>query len=123
MHRRGKALLEVVERGREREPIPVEGERPAQPHPEDAVLIALGESLVRARALESKLAYELIAAKADLQRIAVAVRDGTPEPEVRTLEGWRRELVGEELLDLLHGRLTLDIGPDRRLRVVENEPA
>jgi len=48
LHRRGKAVLEVVERGREREPIPVEGDRPAQPHPEDAVLIALGEALVRA---------------------------------------------------------------------------
>jgi ribonuclease D len=117
MHRRGKALIEVVERAREDDPIPVEGERPAQPHPQDAVLIALGEALVRARALESKLAYELIAAKADLQRIALAVRDGAPEPAVRTLEGWRRELVGEELLELLHGRLTLGVGEDRRLRV------
>jgi ribonuclease D len=119
MHRRGKTLIEVVERGRERAPIPVVGERPAQPHPEDAVLIALGESLVRARGLESKMAYELIAAKADLQRIALAVREGAPEPAVRTLEGWRRELVGAELLDLLHGRLTLGVGADRRLRVSE----
>jgi ribonuclease D len=117
MHRRGKALLEVVERGRERAPIPVEGERPAQPHPQDAVLIALGEALVRARALESGVAYELIAAKADLQRIALAVRDGTPEPDVRTLHGWRRELVGAELIELLHGGLTLGVGEDRRLRV------
>ena len=90
MHRRGKQVIEVVEEAREAEPIPVTGERPAQPHPQDAVLIALGEALVRARALESKLAYELIAAKADLQRIAVAVRDDLPDPEVRTLQGWRR---------------------------------
>ena len=117
LHRRGKTLIEVVARGREREPIPVEGERPAQPKPEDAMLIALGEALVRARALESKLAYELIAAKADLQRIALAVRDGRPEPEVRTLEGWRRELVGAELLELLQGNLTLGVGPNRRIVV------
>lgn len=117
MHRRGKQIIEVVERGREAEPIPVEGERPAQAHPEDAVLIALGEALVRGRALESKLAYELIAAKADLQRIALAVRDGRPEPDVRTLHGWRRELVGAELIDLLQGRLTLGISEDRRLQV------
>jgi ribonuclease D len=117
LHRRGKALLEVVERGREREPIPVLGERPAQPLPEDAMLIALGEALVRMRALESKLAYELIAAKADLQKIALAVRDGREEPDVRTLQGWRRELVGEELIELLHGRLTLGVGPDRRIVV------
>jgi ribonuclease D len=61
----------------------------------------------------------LIAAKADLQRIALAVRDDRPEPDVRTLHGWRRELVGNELLELLRGRLTLGIGPDRRLRVAE----
>lgn len=123
MHRRGKQLIEVVERALDNEPIPVEGERPAQPHPEDAVLIALGEALVRARALESKIAYELIAAKADLQRIALAVRDGRPEPEVRTLAGWRRELVGAELLELLHGNLKLGIGPDRRLQVDAHEVA
>ncbi|MGI8902197.1 MAG: ribonuclease D, partial [Solirubrobacteraceae bacterium] len=117
LHRRGKQLVEVVERALEHEQIPVEGERPAQPHPEDAVLIALGEALVRARALESGIAYELIAAKADLQRIALAVRDGHDEPVVRTLEGWRRELVGAELLELLSGGLTLGIGPDRRLQV------
>jgi ribonuclease D len=117
MHRRGKAVLEAVERGREREPIAVEGERPAQTRPDDAVLIALGEALVRARALESKIAYELIAAKADLQRIALAVRDDQPEPAVRTLEGWRRELVGEELIALLRGDLTLGLDADRRLVV------
>lgn len=117
LHRRGKQLVEVVERALELDPIPVEGERPAQPHPEDAVLIALGEALVRARALESGIAYELIAAKADLQRIALAVRDGRDEPDVRTLLGWRRELVGAELLELLGGGLTLGIGADRRLQV------
>jgi ribonuclease D len=117
MHRRGKQLIEVVERARELEPIPVEGERPAQAHPQDAVLIALCEALVRGRALESEIAYELIAAKADLQRIALAVRDGREEPDVRTLAGWRRELVGGELLDLLSGRLSLAVGSDRRLDV------
>jgi len=117
LHRRGKQLIEVVERALEHDAIPVEGERPAQPHPADAVLIALGEALVRARALESGIAYELIAAKADLQRIALAVRDGRDEPDVRTLQGWRRELVGAELLELLGGGLTLGIGPDRRLQV------
>jgi ribonuclease D len=117
VHRRGKAILAAVERGRERPGIPVEGERPAQTEPQDAALIALAESVVRARALEAQLAYELIAARADLQRIALSVRDGTPEPAVRTLEGWRRELVGEELLELLRGRLSVRVGTDRRLLV------
>ena len=83
----------------------------------DAPVIALCEALVRARALEAGLAYELIASRADLTRVVVAARQDRPEPEVRTLQGWRRELVGEELDRLLHGKLSLALGEDRRLRV------
>jgi ribonuclease D len=117
LRRRGRAILEAVERGRERPPIAVEGERPAQPSALDAPVIALAEALVRARALECELAYELIAARADLQQIVLAARDGSPPPRVRTLQGWRREVVGDELLELLDGRRSLAIGPDRHVAV------
>jgi ribonuclease D len=70
---------------------------------------------VRARALESGLAYELVAARADLQAVVTAMRNGAPEPPVRTLQGWRRELVGNELLELLGGRRSLAVGADRRV--------
>jgi ribonuclease D len=119
LHRRGRAIVDAVARGREREPIPVEGIKPAQPDADDAPLIALGEALVRTRAMEAGLAYELIAARADLQRIVTAVRDGEDEPEVRTLQGWRREVVGQELLELLAGRRSLRVGPGRRIEVTE----
>ena len=91
--------------------------RSPPPDPGDAPLIALAEALVRARAAEAELAYELLAARADLQRIVTALREGNPEPEVRTLQGWRRELVGDELLELLAGRRSLRVGPDRRIDV------
>ena len=117
MRRRGQAIVATVERGRERQPIPVDGVRSPPPDPGDAPLIALGEALVRARAAEAELAYELLAARADLQRIVTALREGNPEPEVRTLQGWRRELVGDELLELLAGRRSLRVGPDRRIDV------
>jgi ribonuclease D len=119
LHRRGKAIVEAVARGREREPIPVEGVRPSQPDAEDAPLIALGEALVRTRAMESELAYELIAARADLQKIVTSVREGSGEPDVRTLQGWRREVVGIELLELFAGRRGLRVGPDKRLEISE----
>jgi ribonuclease D len=115
LRRRGKAIIEAVERGRELPPIASEFERGPAPSVDDAPLIALGESLVRTRAMEAEVAYELLAARADLQKIVVAVREGTEEPAVRTLEGWRREVVGAELLDLLHGRRSLRVGPDRRI--------
>jgi ribonuclease D len=119
LHRRGKSIIEAVARGREREPITVEGVRPTQPDADDAPLIALGEALVRTRAMEAELAYELIAARADLQKIVTAVREGEPEPDVRTLQGWRREVVGNEVLELFAGRRTLRVGADKRLEIGE----
>jgi ribonuclease D len=119
MRRRGRAILEAVARGRSRPPIPVEGERPSQPDALDAPVIALAEALVRTRALQEELAYELIAARADLQRIVLAMRDGKQPPDVRTLQGWRREVVGDELLELLDGRRSLTVGPDRHVAVAE----
>jgi ribonuclease D len=119
LRRRGRAILAAVERGRERDPIAVEGTRPAQPSALDAPVISLAEALVRTRALEEELAYELIAARADLQAIVLAMRDGSPRPEVRTLQGWRRAVVGDELLELLDGRRSLTVGPDRHVAVAE----
>ncbi len=57
---------------------------------------------MRARARPG-LAYELIASRAELELIVGAARRGEPEPEVRTLEGWRSELVGDDLRALLGG--------------------
>lgn len=117
LHRRGRSLLEAVERGRTREPIPVQGERPTQPDAEDAPLIALSEALVRTRALEEGLAYELLASRADLQKVVTGVRTGDEPSGVRTLDGWRREVVGDQLLELLAGRRTLRVGDRLRLDV------
>jgi ribonuclease D len=110
LRRRGEELLQVVRDARELAPeeSPRE-ERPPAPRPEDAPLIALSEALLRARAREAGLAYELLAARADLQAIVAAWRANAPEADVRTLRGWRRELVGQELLELLDGRLSLSV--------------
>jgi len=118
LRRRGRELLEAVARGREREGIPVEGDRPVSPDAADAPLIALAEALVRARAAKAGLAYELLATRADLQRIVTAVRaEATDDTDVRTLQGWRREVVGSELLDLLAGRRSLRVGSELDVQV------
>jgi ribonuclease D len=119
LRRRGNAIIAAVERGRARPPIPTEGSRQPPPDPSDAPLIALSEALIRARAAEAELAYELLAARADIQRIVTAQHDGGEEADVRTLQGWRRELVGAELLELLAGRRSLRIGPNKRIEVTE----
>jgi ribonuclease D len=116
--RRTQELLEAVRRGRERPPDPAPPRpRPPAPKPEDAPLVALAEALLRARAREAGLAYELLAARADLQAIVAAKRTGG-EADVRTLHGWRRELVGGELLELLDGRVSLSVRQAGRAREV-----
>jgi ribonuclease D len=117
LRRRGKEILAAVERGRGREPIPRDGDRPIAGDPLDGPAIALCEALIRARTLEAEMAYELVAARADIERIVKAQRTGAGEPSVRTLQGWRRALVGAELLELLAGRRSLRLGADRRLAV------
>jgi ribonuclease D len=119
VRRRGKAIIDVVARGRELPPIPVEGAKPPPTHPGDAGMIVLAEALVRARAEPAEVAYELLATRADLQRIVTAVRLGLDEPDVRTLSGWRREVVGDELLELLAGRRALSVGEGLEIRVDE----
>ena len=114
--RRGEAILQAIQNGLESEPIPRDEAR-ARSEPGDAPLIALAEALLRARALEAGLAYELIASRAELELIVGAARRGEPEPEVRTLSGWRRELVGDDLSDVLAGRGAVSVGPDRRLEL------
>jgi ribonuclease D len=116
IRRRGQAIIDAILRGRDAPPIPREEYR-GRSEPGDAPMIALAEALLRARALEAGLAYELIASRSELDQIVAAFRRGEPEPDVRTLAGWRRELVGEDLEDLLAGRSCVSVGPGRRLEL------
>lgn len=61
-------------------------------------------SIVRKRARERGVAMPLLASRDELERLAAGERDGSP-----LLEGWKREMVGEDLIELLEGRLTLSV--------------
>jgi ribonuclease D len=124
LKRRGAELIESVDRGRAAEPIPREARGPGS-EPGDAPLVALVESVIRARAIEAGLAYELVASRAELERIVIAARRGDPEPDVRALGGWRRELVGAELAELLAGRRAVAVESGRlavRDAAIEPDP-
>ncbi len=116
IRRRGQAILDAIARGREAEPIPREEGR-GRSDSSDVPLIVLAEALLRARAMEADLAYELIASRSELEQIVGAARRGETPPTVRALTGWREELVGADLRDLLSGRSAVSVGPKRRLQV------
>jgi ribonuclease D len=110
--------IHTVEQAQNADPIPGENGRRTITDKRDAPLIALCEALVRARSLEAELAYELIASRADLTEIVVAQREERETPNgVRTLTGWRRDLVGAELLELLDGHHALAVDETGRLSV------
>ena len=110
-----RALLDAVARGQEAPDAP---ELPdvEQGDSSDAPLIALGQALVRQRAIEAKVAVDLVSTQSDIAAVVGALRRNNGEPDVRTLQGWRRELVGDELVKLLRGECVVRVH-DRRLTV------
>src|SRR5919199_5329663 len=74
VRRRGEDILAAIARGRAAEPIRLDDNGRLASEPQDGPVIALAEALVRTRAQEAGLAYELIAARADLTQIVVAAR-------------------------------------------------
>jgi ribonuclease D len=67
-------------------------------------------ALVRIRAKQHNVAVPLLASRSDIERLAGGEREESP-----LLTGWRRTLVGEELLEMLDGRLSLRIENGRVL--------
>ena len=116
LHRRGDALLAAIERGRRRKAPPPPAEPPPR-DPADAPLVSLAQALVRHRSMESGVAVELIATQSELSALIGSLRRGDDSDNVRVAHGWREELVGEELRELIEGRRALSVDPDGGLRV------
>ncbi len=79
--------------------------------------MSLAQAVVRHRSRESGVATELIATQSELASLVAAVRRGEDDSRVRALAGWRRELVGEELRELIEGRRQVSVGPGGELSV------
>lgn len=82
-------------------------DRPGRSEPNVDFQIDLMTALARLRAKQNGVALQTLACHDDMVRVARGYRD-----DVDLLRGWRRALVGEELLDLLEGRISLSLdGP------------
>ena len=88
------------------------GERPDAAVDNIAVLLGI---VAGQRADEQEIARNYLAPRDQLLALAswcIKRSDkSTPAPDVPILSGWRREILGGELLDLLDGKLTIGIDP------------
>ena len=116
LHRRGAELVDAIARGRKRPPPPAPPLPPGRDSA-DAPVVALAQALVRHRSMEAGVAVELIATQSELASLVHALRQGAEPDGVRVSHGWRRELVGAELAELIAGRRALSVDASGRLRV------
>ncbi len=102
----GAGLLDAVGRGvaLPEEELPRMAHRHRADIDVDGIVELMG-ALVRVRAGQHGVAVPLLAARADLERLAGGEREQSP-----LLQGWRRSLIGEELVELAEGRLSLRVG-------------
>ncbi len=102
------SLLAAIEIGKEAEPIsPGSPAPPAVARRADAAS-GLGGTLVKVRCTEAGVAPELVATRTELDEFLESVIMGEPSA-VPLATGWRRELVGNELVALVEGRVALSL--------------
>lgn len=78
-----------------------------RPDARQSALSDLLRTLLRANASKANVAERLVASAADLDQIAMH-----DEPDVAAMQGWRRELFGDDALRLKRGEVALSAGPD-----------
>ena len=102
---RGRAVLDAVGRGLERDPKSIPPIERGEPMPPEAqAVVDLLRVLLKATAGRHGVAPKLIATSDELEEI---VR--SDETDVPVLRGWRRKLFGEDALALKRGELALVI--------------
>jgi len=110
--RYGKAILEAMERGIE-DPPPGDDPLPRLPNVGQS-WPAILSGIVQARCRESSIAARFIATRREIDELIAwwLVGDRSEEPNIALLQGWRRDLVGRDLLDWLRGETAVVVDPD-----------
>jgi ribonuclease D len=84
--------------------------RERKPEPESIGLVELLQAVLKARAAEAEIAPTLLATSADLQAL-VEAKEKKKTPDLPLMRGWRRELIGDLLLQILDGGVTVSVDP------------
>jgi len=94
-----------------------------KPDPESTGIVELLQAVLKARAAEEGIAPTMLATSADLQTLMEA-RQNRTALDLPILRGWRRQLAGELLLQVLDGAVTVTV--DRTsgaLRMIQGRPS
>lgn len=92
--------------------------RERKSEPESTGLVELLQAVLKARAAAEGIAPSLLATSADLQALIESKRRPVP-PDLPLLRGWRRQLIGELLLQVLQGTVLVSV--DAKTGVLEIE--
>jgi ribonuclease D len=82
--------------------------RERKPDPESTGIVELLQAVLKARAAEEGIAPTMLATSADLQTL-VEGKQNRATLDVPILRGWRRQLAGELLLQVLDGTVTITV--------------
>jgi len=82
--------------------------RERKPDPESTGIVELLQAVLKARAAEEGIAPTMLATSADLQTL-VEAKQNRAALDVPILRGWRRQLAGELLLQVLDGAVTISV--------------
>ena len=93
--------------------------RERKPDPESTGIVELLQAVLKARAAEEGIAPTMLATSSDLQTLVEAKQNRTAL-DVPILRGWRRQLAGDLLLQVLDGAVTITV--DRIFRCPPDDP-
>ena len=79
-----------------------------KPDPESTGIVELLQAVLKARAAEEGIAPTMLATSADLQTL-VEAKQNRAALTVPILQGWRRQLVGDLLVQVLDGAVTISV--------------
>jgi ribonuclease D len=106
--RSARAIVAAVDAGRRGEAIESIPTPPKSAQARARMLSGLADAIVRARCEEAKIATELVTNRTELEGLLAEVVNGSLDPSRhRILNGWRRDLAGDAVLDLARGRIAL----------------
>jgi ribonuclease D len=109
-NRSGDEILASIDAGRRAPAVEVEPVPGKQELVRARLVSGLADAVVRARSERAGIASELVATRAEIERLLMhrfSGHAGSEDGRHRLLHGWRRELAGDAVLALAEGKMAL----------------